>query len=366
MHVISNDEPQLLVERSGSIGRIRLNRPRALNSLTLDMVRRTNEALDSFEEDPDVAVILVTGEGERGLAAGGDIRAIYESGRAGTSLAESFWREEYRLNARIARFPKPYVAVMDGITMGGGVGISAHGSHRIVTERTRLAMPETGIGYFPDVGASWLLTRGAGELGTYLGLTGHHIGAADAIATRLADFFVPADRLAGLADALTAIPADASTERVTQICHQFSEPAPPPLLYLHREMIDRTFAFDTVEEIMSSLAALTSEFASKARDVLLAKSPTSLKLTLRLLRLGRASESLEDCLEREFISSLNMLRSQDFFVGVRAAVIDKDRQPRWSPATLDEVDDEAVERHLRAGASHTPVFASSKTQRKFT
>jgi enoyl-CoA hydratase len=166
---MNESEPEVLVARSGSIGHISLNRPKALNSLTLSMVRHIEKALDGFEGDPDVVAVEMTGEGERGFCAGGDIRAIYESGRAGADLAETFWKEEYRLNLRISRFPKPYVAVMDGITMGGGVGLSAHGSHRIVTERTRLAMPETGIGFFPDVGATWLLSRRPGDRARFWG-----------------------------------------------------------------------------------------------------------------------------------------------------------------------------------------------------
>jgi enoyl-CoA hydratase len=344
----------VLIERAGSLGRIRLNRPKALNSLTLDMVRSISAALDDFEGDPHVAAVLITGEGERGLCAGGDIRALYDSGRAGTTLAETFWREEYVLNARIKNFPKPYIAVMDGITMGGGVGLSAHGSHRIVTERTRLAMPETGIGFFPDVGGTWLLGRSPGEIGTYLGLTGEQIGASDAIYAGLADVFVPTSALAGLVDALETLPTGAGGDRVKKILEPFALPVEPTPIQEKRAEIDRAFAADEIETILASLGQSDTEFAGKTRATLLSKSPTSLKLTLRLIRLARASSGLEDCLEREFAAGRKMFTGRDFYEGVRAAVIDKDRNPRWSPARLDEISDRDVDAYLTAAPE--PVF----------
>ena len=208
---MSSWEPTIIVQAEGSLGRIRLNRPRALNSLTLEMVRQIAEAPDHFEGDARIAAVLLTGEGDRGLCAGGDIRAIYESGRSDGRLALAFWREQYTLDSRIAHFCKPYIAVMDGLTMGGGVGLSAHSSIRVVTERTRLAMPETGIGYFPD---TWLLSHAAGESGTYIGLTGEPIGAADAIFSGLADLCVPSANVAALISALgTAPPEKASIKR---------------------------------------------------------------------------------------------------------------------------------------------------------
>jgi len=354
MEVVT-EQPHLIVERSGSIGRLRLNRPKALNSLTLQMVRAMQSALDAFEKDPAIAAVLVTGEGERGLCAGGDIRVIYESGRAGTELATAFWREEFALNASISHFSKPYIAVMDGITMGGGVGISAHGSHRIVTERTRLAMPETGIGYFPDVGATWLLSRGPGELGTYLGLTGEQVGAADAIEAGLADFFVPSGELSAMTDGLSTLPAGSSPGQISQMLQRLSRPAPPGVLTSSRSVIDGLFAFDCVEAIIAALEDKATEFAQKVRAVLLARSPTSLKLTLRLLRLGRASASLEECLERELGACAKMLCTADFYEGIRAAVIDKDRDPKWSPDSLAGVTGEMVEAYLQPPSP--PLFA---------
>ncbi|MBZ9772181.1 enoyl-CoA hydratase/isomerase family protein [Mesorhizobium sp. CO1-1-8] len=347
-------EPQLIVERVGSIGRLRLNRPKALNSLTLDMVRRMRKALDNFAQDPAVAAVLVSGEGDRGLCAGGDIRAIYESGRAGTDLAVTFWREEFVLNATISRFPKPYIAIIDGIVMGGGVGVSAHGSHRIVTERTRLALPETGIGYFPDIGATWLLSRGPGDFGTYLGLTGEQIGAADAIEAGLADVFVPSAELAALVDALSALPSGSGQEEIDTALQRFSQPSPPAAS--NRAAIDRLFAHDSLEAIVAALDAEDSAFAHGTRSVLLTKSPLSLKLTLRLLRLGRTSSTLKACLEREFAAAGKILSTRDFYEGIRAAVIDKDRSPNWSPDSLAAVTDDMVDAYLEP--SLTPLFAA--------
>ncbi len=328
---------QTLVERTGALGRIRLNRPKALNSLTLAMVRDIERALDDFEDDPQVAAVLVSGEGDRGLCAGGDIRMIYEGGRAGTDAPATFWREEYRLNARLGRLRKPYVAFMDGIVMGGGAGVSVHGSHRIVTERTRLAMPETGIGFFPDVGASWFLTRGRGELGTYAALTGEQLSAADAIAFGLADHYLPSARLPALVEALAGLPASATPADVSAAIAALALGPPDAAVALQKPAIDRLFAFDTMEQIFQALQQEGTPFAEAVLAVLKTKSPLSLKVTLRLLRLGRAAPSLRACLENEFAATAAVLRSHDFYEGVRAAVIDKDRNPQWRPARLADV-----------------------------
>ena len=349
--MLSTSDPQILVESDGALGRIRLNRPKALNSLNLAMVRDIEAALDAFEADPGIAAVLLTGEGERGLCAGGDIRMVHDGGRAGSREPVDFWREEYRMNARLARLEKPFVAFMDGIVMGGGVGVSVYGSHRIVTERTRFAMPETGIGFFPDVGASWFLTRGKGELGTYAGLTGEPLAAGDVIALGLADSFVRSERLPALAEALARLPAGEAVAA-------FAEPAPEPAVAAHRALIDRLFAFDAVEEIFAALAADGSDLAQRALGLLRAKSPLSLKVTLRLLRLGRASASLEECLEREFAATAAVLRSHDFYEGVRAAVIDKDRNPQWRPATLGEVDERDVAAYF--APAERPLFAQGE------
>ncbi|MBX4939607.1 enoyl-CoA hydratase/isomerase family protein [Rhizobium binae] len=338
---------EVIIERRGTAGIIRLNRPRALNSLTLAMIRRITQALDGFARDADVAAVVAIGEGERGFCAGGDIRALHESARAGDGLAGTFWREEFRLNHMIAVYPKPYVALMDGITMGGGVGLSSHGRHRIVTERTRLAMPETGIGYVPDVGATWLLPKAPGEAGTWLGLTGLDIDAADAIHARLADIRIASSRLGDVIETLSGLPRGSSSGDVDGVLQLYAEPPGESRLRQNAPMIDRAFRFDSVEEILAALAGEDGEFAAETRRVLLTRSPTSLKLALQLLRAGRRSASLAECLGRELGACLRMLNNPDFFEGIRAAVIDKDRNPKWSPASVEAVEAAAVERFLQ-------------------
>jgi enoyl-CoA hydratase len=344
------------VFQEGQVGRIRLNRPKALNSLTLEMVRLIADALDAFEGDPAIGCILLDGEGSRGLCAGGDIRAIHESGQRQDGEAESFWREEYILNARIAAFPKPYIAIMDGITMGGGIGLAAHGSHRIVTERSRIAMPEVRIGFVPDVGGTWLLSRAPGELGTYLGLTGEIIGGGDAIRAGLADIMVPSERLSGMIDTLSSLGRGAAPDDIRGILRSYSRQEADEPLWQHRAIIDMCFAHDDIEAIVSSLRRATGEFAQKTLASLLLESPTSLKVSLRLLRLARNS-SLEDCLQREFRAAVHCLREHDFYEGVRAAVIDKDRNPRWQPDSIEAVSAADVDHYLTPHHSCEPEIS---------
>ncbi len=341
-----SESPDILVETVGALGRVRLNRPKALNSLTLEMIKHLAAALKRFEADPAVGAVLVTGEGERGLCAGGDIRALYDRGPRDIGFGGEFFRDEYRMNAHIAAYAKPYVAIMDGITMGGGVGISAHGSVRVVTERTRMAMPETGIGFFPDVGGTWLLSHAPGEIGTFMGLTGDGFGGADAIYAGFADHFVPSDRLPALYEALATLPATATLADVRGVVSRLAETVPAPMA-AHRAEIDAAFAHDEVEQIVAALKASGSAFAQKTLAVMAQKSPTSMKVTLRMLRLARHDESLKDSLEREFAATHSVLASDEFYEGVRAAVVDKDRTPKWRPATLEEVSAATVEAYLR-------------------
>src|SRR5215813_4115737 len=215
-------EPDLIAQREGSAGIIRLNRPKAINAITLEMFRDTDKALDAFEADPAVAVIILEGAGERGLCAGGDIRSLWESSKVAGDLGKILWREEYILNARIKKFPKPYVAFMEGIVMGGGVGLSAHGRHRIVTERTKLAMPEVGLGFFPDVGGTWLLSHSPGEIGTYFGLTGQTMNGPDAIYAGFADAVVPSAKLPALREALTKVRTGATPAEIKTLIAGFA------------------------------------------------------------------------------------------------------------------------------------------------
>ncbi|WP_328885104.1 enoyl-CoA hydratase/isomerase family protein [Streptomyces sp. NBC_00316] len=330
-----NNDDQVLLHTEGRIRRITLNRPRALNALTHTMVRHIDEALTAAERDDSVTAVLISGAGERGLCAGGDIRAIYEDARAGRSASVDFWRDEYRLNARIARFPKPYVAFMDGIVMGGGVGVSAHGSVRIVTERSRVAMPETGIGFVPDIGGTHLLASAPGELGTHLALTGDAVGAGDALLCELADHFVPSERLAELARDLAG---SATSSEIEQTARRYATAPPVGELAAHRGWIDACYAAESVEEIVERLQNCGEPAAKETAETILAKSPTALKVTLASVRGARLLGSLEAVLDQEFRVSCAAFTRPDLVEGVRAQIIDKDRDPHWSPARLAQVD----------------------------
>lgn len=332
----------LQARRVGAAGRITLERPASLNALTLGMVRDMAEILEAWEPDPEVRVVLIDAAGPRAFCAGGDIRALHDAGKAGDPLPETFWRDEYVLDARIARYPKPVVPLMAGLIMGGGVGIAAHASHRVVTDTTALAMPEVGIGLIPDVGATWLLSRAPGECGTFLALTGERIGAADALALGLADHLVPQARLEELGEGLAAIPGRNGDAEVAEIIRRFAEPAGPSRLLGKRAEIDALFRFDTVEEIVAALEAEGSDWARGLVAGIRAKSPTSLKLTLAALRGARSLPNLEACLQVEYRIVCRIIRAHDFFEGVRAVVIDKDQTPRWSPPTLEGVTPEMV------------------------
>jgi enoyl-CoA hydratase len=324
----------ILFERRGRLGLVTLNRPQALNAFTLGMYRAFDPKLREWADDPAVRAVVVRGAGERAFCAGGDVRAVYEAGQgiAGDrSLTSVFFREEYELIRRIHRYPKPYVALIDGITMGGGAGVSVNGRYRVATERTMLAMPETGIGLFPDVGATRFLTRAPGHVGRYLGLTGTRLGAADALYCGFATHFVPRDRLPALVDRLGAGDVEATLAEFA------ADPGPPPLAAKQAE-IDRAFAGDTVEDI---LAAVDDE----TRAGLLGKSPTSLKITLRQLTLGRGMD-LDAALTLEYRLTQHVMAGHDFYEGIRAALIDRDGRPHWRPATLAEIGDAAVDAYF--------------------
>ena len=335
-------EGDLIARKEGSAGILRLNRPKAINAVTLEMFHDIDKALDVFEVDPDIAVILLEGAGERGLCAGGDIRALWESSKAKGDLGKILWRDEYILNARIKKFPKPYVAFMDGIVMGGGVGLSAHASHRVVTDKTKLAMPEVGLGFFPDVGGTWLLSHSPGEIGTYFGLTGQTMNGPDAIHAGFADAVVPSAKLAALREALTKVRPGITSAEVKALIAGFAtgETAGPVAAMEGR--IDGWFAHDRMEDIVAALQRDGSELALSTLKTLNEKSPRGMVVTLKLLRLARASRSLEECLVREYRAALEVFASDDFREGVRAAVIDKDRSPKWSPPRIEDVTPEMV------------------------
>ncbi|MDR3469440.1 MAG: enoyl-CoA hydratase/isomerase family protein [Xanthobacteraceae bacterium] len=343
----TTDDSDVIVRREGSAGVLRLNRPKTINALTLEMVRHVDAGLDRFATDPAVALVVLEGAGERGLCAGGDIRGLYESARVSGDLGKVFWGEEYIVNARIDDYPKPYVALMDGIVMGGGVGLACHSSHRVVTERTRIAMPEVSLGFFPDVGGTWLLSHAPGEIGTYLALTGQTAGGADAVMAGLADALVPSQALPQLRAALTQAPSGASHADVRAIIEGFAAPAAAGPVAANRAAIDRSFAFDTVEEIVAALKREASEFGEATLKLIGEKSPRGLKVTLRLLRQARGLESLKACLVHEYRAALAVFASADFVEGVRAAIIDKDRNPRWSPARIEDVTPQIVDDYFR-------------------
>jgi enoyl-CoA hydratase len=333
---------EVLIRREGRAGRITLNRPKALNALTYAMVGPMWAALTAWQDDPAVELVLIDGAGERGLCAGGDVRSLYDSRTQGSSLARAFWRDEYRLNALIGRYPKPYVALQDGIVMGGGIGLSAHGSHRIVTERSRLAMPETGIGLIPDVGGTWLLANAPCEAGAYLGLTGETMQAADAIYARFSDALVPSAKLPALIGRL----ADPGGGPVGEVIRSLAEDAGESQLARRRVAINQAFAQPEMEGVHLALAGIAEEWAAQVRAALVQKSPKALKLALAAIRQARRLPSLEDALKVEYRLTVRLFEDGEFPEGVRALLIDKDRKPKWSPADLGEVSPELVARYL--------------------
>ena len=357
---VAGQEPDLIARREGAAGVIRLNRPKTINAVTLEMFRDIDKALGQFESDPAIGLILLEGAGDRGLCAGGDIRALYESSKVRGDLGKILWREEYILNARIAKFPKPYVAFMDGIVMGGGVGLSAHGSHRVVTERTKLAMPEVGLGFFPDVGGTWLLSRSPREIGTYFGLTGQTMNGPDAIYARFAEAVVPSTKLATLRETLVNLRAGASPAEVKTAIDGFATGETSGPIAAIQPQIDRWFAHDRMEDIIAALRRDGSELAQSTLKTLNEKSPRGMVVALKLLRLARASSSLEECLVREYRAALEVFKSDDFREGVRAAVIDKDRNPKWSPPGIEDVTPEMVAPYFAAIGADELVFDKTK------
>lgn len=337
----------MIAEREGGLGHLTLNRPAVLNALNLAMIRQLAEALAEWDADPAVRTLLLDGAGDRGLCAGGDLHEVYRSRcRPGDRSAFVLWEEEYRLDLQIASLRTPYVAIMDGLVMGGGVGLSAHGRHRVVTERTRLAMPEVGIGLVPDVGATFLLARAPGALGTYVALTGDQLGPADAVVCGLADYFIETDAIAELIAELrsgTAPPAAlARAERA-------SAPSPPSELVTARPWIDACFGAPTAEAIIERLLARDEAAARASAATLLTRSPTALKVTLRAIRRAAHLDSLAACLQQDYRLVGGLFSAPDMAEGIRAAVVDKDRKPRWDPARLDEVTDQVVDGYFRPG-----------------
>ncbi|WP_416355190.1 enoyl-CoA hydratase/isomerase family protein [Aureimonas phyllosphaerae] len=331
---MGNEQDTVIAHREGGAGVIRLNRPKALNALDLGMVRSMRRALEMFLDDPAVALVILEGEGERAFCAGGDIRAVVASGRARDGVAEAFWREEYELLARLAGASKPVVALTDGIVMGGGAGLVMHLRHRVATERVRFAMPEVGIGFLPDVGATFVLSRLEGAFGRYLALTGEPIGAGDAIEAGLFDCCIPSNRLADLRAQLTRLQPVTDHATVAALIEGEADQIGAPLLDHHGTAIAEAFGREDLSEIETALADMKSDpvhgdFAQRTLATMQGRSPWSMALTNQLLAAGEASKTLEACLIREFRAACFCLEVDDFYEGVRAAVIDKDRNPQW-------------------------------------
>lgn len=331
---------EIRFERRGVAGIVTMTRPKALNAVTRGMVQALQRALDAWAQEDDVACVVIMGEG-RAFSAGGDILAVYEAGRAGNPLYE-FFAEEYRLNAAISRFPKPYVALVDGIVMGGGVGVSVHGSHRVFTENAVFAMPEVGIGFFPDVGGSFFLPRLAGNLGTWLGLTGERIRRGDALWAGIATHAVDSADLPALLEALC------ETGEVDDACAGFAADAPRETPDAALTSIGRHFSLESMPDIVASLSQAAEhgdEFASAALATIRTRSPTSLSVALRQILDGGMMD-MEECMRMEYRILSRMLVGHDFYEGIRAVLIDKGSTPEWKPATLEEIDPAEIEAYF--------------------
>ncbi|XBQ15858.1 MAG: enoyl-CoA hydratase/isomerase family protein [Oceanicaulis sp.] len=325
----------VIIRRTGSVGRITLNRPKALNALNQDMVEAMTQALLDWAEDDAVKAVVVDGEGEKGFCAGGDIRMLAESGKAGDGRAWTFWRDEYRLNTLIEEYPKPYVALIDGVTMGGGVGVSVHGEFRVAGDRTLFAMPETGIGFHPDVGGAYFLPRLSGELGTWMGLTGARLKTADCIASGVATHYVPTERFGELIHALETENLDPHGDRIDALLDGFGGDAGESELGVRAPMIDAAFAGDDLSAIHQRLKDAGDPWSEKQASILNTKSPTSLAVTLAALRKG-VDLSFRDVMVQDLRVSTRFLREgSDFYEGVRAVILDKDNSPNWGDQATD-------------------------------
>lgn len=327
---VTGESDEVLTQVDGGVGLITLNRPKAINSLNQTMVDLLSTVLIRWEGDDEVRAVVVSGAGERGLCAGGDVVAVYHSARKDGVEARRFWRAEYLMNGQIGRFSKPYVALMDGIVMGGGVGVSAQGDVRVVTDTSKVAMPEVGIGFIPDVGGVYLLSRAPGALGLHAALTGASFSGADAIAMGFADHYVPhAD--------LDAFRAAITSDGVASALAHYTVDPPPSELAAQRDWIDECYTGDTVAEIVAELRDHGSQPANDAAELIATRSPIALSVTLEAVRRAATMETLEDVLLQDYRVSSASLRSHDLVEGIRAQLIDKDRKPKWSPSALAEI-----------------------------
>ncbi|KAM6978669.1 3-hydroxyisobutyryl-CoA hydrolase, mitochondrial [Tautogolabrus adspersus] len=346
-HMMSSQaEPEVLLEKVGNAGVITLNRPKVLNALNMTMIRLIYPQLKKWENGDDTDIVIIKGAGGKAFCAGGDIIAVTEAGKAGGSLAGDFFRQEYILNNAIGTFKKPYIALIDGITMGGGVGLSVHGRFRVATEKTLFAMPETAIGLFPDVGGGYFLPRLQGKLGLFLALTGFRLKGRDVQRAGVATHFVESKKIPELEKELVHLKSP-SNEDISNVLDSYQNQSSldaekPFVLDKHMSDINRLFSSSSVEGIMQNLKADGSEFAKKQAETLSRMSPTSMKMTYKQLQAG-ATLSLQDVLVMEYRLSQACMRGCDFYEGVRALLVDKDQNPKWNPSTLEEVSDQTVE-----------------------
>ena len=347
------DEPEVIVRIEGKVGRLTLNRPQALHALTTKMIALLTEALHAWKDDPAVELVLLDHSGERGFCAGGDIRMLAESGAGDSAAAREFFFTEYRLNHLLHSYPKPGVAIMDGITMGGGVGLSRPCRFRVATERTTFAMPETGIGLFPDVGGGWYLPRMPDRIGLWLALTGARIKAADCELVGVATDYVESKDVPALKAAIIRDPAAVET-----LLTEFEADAGRPAIADHQDEIARLFGGDSVEAIVAALDATDSDWAREQLKVLATKSPQTMKVAFRQLSLGARAASFAENMATEYRIGARVVQRHDFLEGVRAVIVEKDNAPRWTPATLETVDDallDAIFAPLPSADEWTPL-----------
>ncbi|MEL6373549.1 MAG: enoyl-CoA hydratase/isomerase family protein [Pseudomonadota bacterium] len=340
---MSHYASEVIIRKEGNAGRITLNRPQVVNALTYPMALAIFKALKAWAEDDAVHLVILDGVGDRGLCAGGDLRALYDARREGLHFARRFWRDEYELNALIATYPKPYIAMMHGLVMGGGIGLSAHGSHRIVTDGAKLAMPECTVGLVPDVGGSWLLAHAPDDMGLYLGLSGARMGPSDAIQAGFASHYVPAERFHRLAAQLAKAP---SAIAVDEIIADAEAPIPPSPMVADAGEIQRIFSAGSVAAIVSDLNTTTAAWAQTARDAMLSASPKALTLAHAMITNARTLQDLRAALVVEYRAVMRLYEDGEFLEGIRAAIIDKDRAPQWQPPRLGEVPGDLASRYL--------------------
>ncbi|MFL2654445.1 MAG: enoyl-CoA hydratase/isomerase family protein [Alphaproteobacteria bacterium] len=337
-----NDNTEVIFDHKGSIGLITLNRPKALNALSLSMVKMIHAQLLNWERDNKIVAVVIQGAGDKTFCAGGDIRVLYN--KRGTDYGQIYYTNEYLLNVTIFNFSKPFIALMDGVVMGGGAGVSVHGSHRIVTERTLFAMPETSIGLFPDVGASWFLLKCPGEIGMYLGLIGARLSAADCLYAKIADYYMKSDSLDLLINELSAISNQPG--HIDDVICKYTDKVGLNNLSEKKETIDRCFSAESIEKIIENLKSEDDIWSKETIDSLNKMSPTSLKITFRQLRKARTIEAFENVVAMEYRMANRCFNGHDLFEGIRAVVVDKDRTPKWSPSKVDDISEEDIDEYF--------------------